>query len=94
MTVCLADKRRQNERIAGVGMPNDFWFRVLDVPGVNKLLNTQHTNDPLNVTPSKAKKAANLIIKNRNLIDIPDENNGLVDTLVDFLNQCNGFRSH
>lgn len=94
MTVCLTDKRRPKERIHGVGMPNDYWFKVLDIKGMDKLLNTQHTNDPLNVTPSKAKKIANLIIENRSLVDMPGENNEWVETLIWFLDECNGFRSH
>lgn len=56
MTVCLTDKRRPKECIYDVEMSNGHWFKVLDIKGMDKLLNTQHTNDPLNVTPSKAKK--------------------------------------
>lgn len=93
MTVCLTDKRRPKEFICDMEMPNGHWFKVLDIKGMDKLLNTKHTNDPLNITPSKAKKVANLIIENRNLIDSPDKNNQWVDTLICFLNECNGFRS-
>ncbi|UCQ18707.1 hypothetical protein DCF79_04585 [Edwardsiella tarda] len=95
MTVELTDKRRRGQRIPGLGMANDTWFAVLDIPGMEKLVNQQHTNDPLNVTPAKAKKMANLVERwtppNGWSGQCPEKMKGYI---VEFLRSCNGFRSH
>ncbi|MGL5655053.1 MAG: hypothetical protein ACRDC5_11575 [Vibrio sp.] len=94
MTVSLTDKRRKNERIAGLDLSNGAWFAVLSIDGMDKLINTRRTNDPLNVTPSKAKKMASLIEKHI----FPENVDSYVAAwmlvyLVDFLRKCNGFRT-
>ncbi|QIY07877.1 hypothetical protein FOC33_02355 [Plesiomonas shigelloides] len=94
MTVQLIDKRRPKERIAGIDLANGTWFEILSIEGMDKLINTQRTNDPLNVTPTKAKKMANLIESHV----FPPEVERYVAAwvvvyLVDFLRRCNGFRT-
>nr|WP_278995868.1 hypothetical protein [Plesiomonas shigelloides] len=94
MTVNLIDKRRPKERISGVDLANGTWFEILSINGMDKLINTQHTNDPLNVTPAKAKKMAKLVDKWN-----PPAGWGGYDPvqlkiiIVNFLWLCNGFRS-
>ena len=56
MSVELEDKRRGGQRIPGLGLANWTWFAVLDIPDMGKLINNQHTNDSLDVTPIKRKK--------------------------------------
>ncbi|ELY6326595.1 hypothetical protein [Cronobacter malonaticus] len=95
MSVELVDKRRPCERIAGLGMANGTWFAVLDIPGMEKLVNQRHTNDPLDVTPAKAKKMAALV----EAWMPPDEWSGnepekMKAYIVEFLRDCNGFRSY
>ena len=99
MTVSLKDKRRPNERICGLDLPNGTWFKVLDIPGMDKLVDTQSTNDPLNVTPSKARRMADLLEP-----WTPPDGwcNGndkewharMKEYLLEFFRNCNGFRSH
>lgn len=95
MTVELVDKRRKGQRIPGLGMANATWFSVLDIPGMEKLVNQQHTNDPLDITPAKAKKMADLVDA-----WIPHEGwsgdmaKKMKGYIVEFLRECNGFRSH
>lgn len=97
MTVELTDKRRSGQRIAGIGLANATWFTVLDLPGMERLVNQQHTNDPLNVTRVKARLMAEIIsvwqppetwssdnVKTRNLMKAQ---------IIAFLLNCNGFRS-
>lgn len=96
MTVSLTDKRRKSERIAGLDLSNGAWFAVLSIDGMDKLVNTQRTNDPLNVTPAKAKKMADLI--ERHIFPQDMDSRGyvaawLVVYLVEFLRECNGFRT-
>ncbi|MGL4679854.1 MAG: hypothetical protein ACRCWC_10805 [Plesiomonas shigelloides] len=96
MTVSLTDKRRKSERIAGLDLPNGTWFAVLAIKGMDKLINTQRTNDPLNVTPSKAKKMADLV--ENHIFPQDMDNRGyvpawLVVYIVEFLRECNGFRT-
>lgn len=95
MTVCLVDKRRKTERIPGLDMANDTWFAVLDIPGMEKLVNQQHTNDPLDVTPARAKRMAEIV----EAWTPPDGWYGsmpgiMKSYIVGFLLECNGFRSH
>lgn len=45
MSVELIDKRRPGQRIRGLGLPNGTWFKVLGILGMEKLVDTQHTND-------------------------------------------------
>ncbi|ARD19235.1 hypothetical protein [Edwardsiella piscicida] len=95
MTVELTDKRRSGQRIPGLGMTNDTWFAVLDIPGMEKLVNQLHTNDSLNVTPAKAKKMADLVERwtppNGWSGQCQEKMKGYI---VEFLRGCNGFRSH
>lgn len=95
MSVSLVDKRRRSERIPGLDLANGTWFAVLDIPGMEKLVNQQHTNDPLSVTAAKAKKMASLVEK----WTPPDGWSGIEPDvmksyIVEFLLGCNGFRSH
>ncbi|EKY8360515.1 hypothetical protein RDV39_001164 [Salmonella enterica] len=95
MTVALRDKRRSGQRIPGLGMSNGTWFAVLDIPGMEKLVNQQHANDPLDVTPAKAKKMADIV----EAWTPPEGWSGDMDEkmkgyIVEFLRGCNGFRSH
>ncbi|MBT0729561.1 hypothetical protein [Rosenbergiella nectarea] len=99
MTVSLVDKRIPSQRISGLDLPNKTWFAVLSISGMGKLVNTQFTNDPLIVTKSKASKMAKLIDE----WAPPDDwcnghdkkaHNMIKGHLIDFLRNCNGFRSH
>ena len=95
MSVELKDKRRSGQRIPGLGLANGTWFTVLDIPGMEQLVNQQHTNDPLDVTPAKAKNMADLVEKwtppEGWAGDMAAEMKGYI---VEFLRGCNGFRSH
>lgn len=42
-------------------MPNHTWFCVLDIDGMDALVNTRHYCDTATATPAKAKKMAALI---------------------------------
>ncbi|WP_426728449.1 hypothetical protein [Enterobacter cloacae complex sp. 372C4] len=95
MSVELEDKRRGGQRITGLGLANGTWFAVLDIPGMGKLINNQHTNDPLDVTPAKAKKMAEIV----EAWTPPDgwsgsEQEKMKSYIVEFLRGCNGFRSY
>ncbi len=61
MTVCLIDKRRRGQQIPSVEMPNHTWFCVLDIDGMDTLVDTRHYCDTATATPAKAKKMAALI---------------------------------
>lgn len=94
MSVSLEDKRRSGQQIPGLGLANGTWFAVLDIPGMEKLVNQQHTNDPLNVTPAIAKKMANIV----EAWTPPagwsgSEPEKMKSYIVEFLRGCNGFRS-
>lgn len=95
MTVSLIDKRRSHARIPGVGMPNHTWFCVLDIPGMEKIVDNRHFCDSATATPAKAKKMADLV----EAWSPPDGwVNGISHSvmkghIVDFLRNCNGFRS-
>lgn len=94
MAVSLTDKRRKSERVAGLDLSNGAWFAVLSIDGMDKLVNTQRTNDPLNVTPAKAKKMADLVDNWNPPAGWGSENpNWLRIMIVDFLRECNGFRT-
>lgn len=93
MTVEIEDK---GGNCAAIGMGNGTWFTLLDIPGVEKLFNTQKTNDPIDCTRSKARKLADLI----EAWDPPehwfsgigkDEGKAV---LISFLRHCKGFRTH
>lgn len=95
MTVSLVDKRRSGQRITGFDLANGTWFTILDIPGMESLVNQKHTNDPLNVTPAKAKKMADIV----EAWTPPDGWSGdepekMKRYIVEFLRGCNGFRSH
>lgn len=98
MSVDLIDKRREADRVCGASLPNGTWFKVLAIPGMDKLINTQFTNDPVNVTAAKAKKMADLIEPwtppdgwcNGNDKEWHAKMKGY---LIEFFLTCNGFRS-
>ncbi|NIG20587.1 hypothetical protein F3J37_18080 [Pantoea sp. Al-1710] len=99
MSVSLTDKRRAGQRVSGIDLPNGTWFKVLAIPGMERLVNTQNTNDPLDVTPAKARKMADLLEP-----WTPPDGwcNGndrewhakMKAWLIEFFRNCNGFRSH
>jgi len=99
VTVELVDKRRPGQRICGLGLPNGTWFKVLQIPGMEKLVNTQLSNDPLDVTPGGAKKMAALIepwTPPDGWVNGNDKgaHQRMKNYLIEFLRDCNGFRSH
>ncbi len=61
MSVCLIDKRLRGQQIPSVEMPNHTWFCVLDIDGMDTLVDTRHYCDTATATPAKAKKMAALI---------------------------------
>lgn len=95
MTVQLFDKRRKlSERACGVGLPNVTWFAILSIDGMDKLINTQHTNDPLNVTKSTARKMAEIIDNWNHPSGWGGETpNFTRSIIVHFLRNCSGFRT-
>lgn len=98
MSVDLTDKRRAADRVCGIALPNGTWFKVLAIPGMDKLINTQLTNDPLEVTAAKAKKMADLIepwTPPDGWVNGNDKeaHHRMKEYLVEFLQGCNGFRS-
>lgn len=96
MTVCLIDKRRRGQQIPSVEMPNHTWFCVLDIDGMDTLVDTRHYCDTATATPAKAKKMAALIENwtppdgwcNGNDRDWHEKMKGYI---CDFLRKCNGF---
>ncbi len=95
MTVEIDDKRRKGERIPGLGVSNGTWFAILDIPGVEKIIPTIKTNDPINASPAAAKRLAKLIEG-----WTPPENwySGIgpekgKEYFLEFLRNCNGFRT-
>lgn len=94
MSVMMVDKRLKKDRISGVEMSNGFWFKCLDVEGMAELINTQHSNDEINATPSKAKRIAELLLKSESKIVERDGQKMVFDYLIDFLKKCNGFRTY
>lgn len=99
MSVKLIDKRRPSERISGLGLPNGTWFKVLSISGMDKVIDTRHANGPLNVSPAKAKKMACIIepwTPPGGLVngDDKDSHDKMKTYLIEFLRNCNGFRSH
>lgn len=97
VTVCLIDKRRRGQQIPSVEMPNHTWFCVLDIDGMDTLVDTRHYCDTATATPAKAKKMAALIENwtppdgwcNGNDRDWHEKMKGYI---CDFLRKCNGFR--
>ncbi|EOT8144421.1 hypothetical protein ACKXL5_004765 [Escherichia coli] len=57
MSVYLIDKRRRGQQIPPVGIPNHTWSCVLDIDGMDALVDTRHYCDTATATPAKAKKA-------------------------------------
>lgn len=95
MSVDLKDKRRSGQRIPGLGLANGTWFAVLDIPGMEKLVNQQHTNDALDVTAAKAKKMADLVEAWTPPVDWSGSMaQEMKSYIVEFLRECNGFRSY
>ena len=94
MTVEFIDKRPSKIRIAQVGIGNGLWFSCLDFDGMDKLVNTQHTNDEINATPVKARKIAEIITKNKQKLIECGFQEMAIDSLVEFLINCNGFRTY
>jgi hypothetical protein len=95
MTVLLRDKRKQKGSVSGLDISNGTWFAILSIKGMSDLVNTQKTNDTLNVTPATAKKMAVLIAG-----WIPPEywaqgvgSQTMKLWLLEFLLTCNGFRT-
>ena len=99
MSVELVDKRRAGERVSGIGLPNGTWFKVLSIPGMSRIVDTRFTNDPLNVTPAKAKRMAELIEPWTPPDGWVNGNDRQAHArtkwyLIDFLRACNGFRTY
>lgn len=73
------------------------WFCVLDIDGMDALVETRHYCDTATSTPAKAKKMAALIENwtppdgwcNGNDRDWHEKMKGYI---CDFLRKCNGFR--
>jgi len=98
MTVVLIDKRRPNVRVPCVEMPNGTWFTVLDIQGMEKLVDNSKYCDSATTTPAKAKKIADLIeswnpppgwING----DDKDGHTKMKGYIVNFMRECNGFRT-
>lgn len=97
MSVYLIDNRRRGQQIPPVGIPNHTWFCVLDIDGMDALVDTRHYCDTATATPAKAKKMAALIENwtppdgwcNGNDRDWHEKMKGYI---CDFLRKCNGFR--
>lgn len=97
VSVYLIDKRRRGQQIPPVGIPNHTWFCVLDIDGMDALVDTRHYCDTATATPAKAKKMAALIENwtppdgwcNGNDRDWHEKMKGYI---CDFLRKCNGFR--
>lgn len=95
--VYVIDKRRRGQQIPSVEMPNHTWFCVLDIDGMDTLVDTRHYCDTATATPAKAKKMAALIENwtppdgwcNGNDRDWHEKMKGYI---CDFLRKCNGFR--
>lgn len=95
MTVEIFDRRRKDKAVAELGLANGTWFAVLEIEGMSDLINTQHTNDPLEVSPAVAKKMAVLIAGWKP----PRGWGGRIGHanmklwIIEFLLTCNGFRT-
>ncbi|EPG7298493.1 TPA: hypothetical protein ACXPD2_000163 [Klebsiella pneumoniae] len=98
MTVSLIDKRRPRDRVPGVGLPNATWWAVLDIPGMDKFVDTRHFCDSATATPAKARRMADLIESWTPLDgwvsgDDRECHAQMKGYIIDFLRTCNGFRS-
>ena len=56
MTVCLIDKRRRGQQIPSVEMPNHTWFCVLDIDGMDTLVDLVITAIPQQLLRRKQRK--------------------------------------
>nr|DAI73651.1 MAG TPA: hypothetical protein [Caudoviricetes sp.] len=93
VTVVIEDK---GSNCGSIGMGNGTWFTILDIPGVENLFTTQHTNDPIDCTRSKARKLADLIehwTPPNNWFNGIGKKEGKT-MLIEFLRNCKGFRTH
>lgn len=61
MTVSVKDKRRRKNSCGGLDLANGTWFEILGLEGMDKLVNTQRTNDKMDVSAATAKKMAVIV---------------------------------
>lgn len=102
MTVEVTDRRRNSDPdcLSGFGFANGTWWTIIFLPGMEKLpqVEQRRTTDPWVVSPRTAQRMADIVEKwtppetwassdaaLRNLIH---------GALVDFLRNCNGFRTY
>lgn len=102
MTVEVTDRRRNSDPdcLSGFGFANGTWWTIIFLPGMEKLpqVEQRRTTDPWVVSPLTAQRMADIVEKwtppetwassdaaLRNLIH---------GALVDFLRNCNGFRTY
>lgn len=99
MTVEIEDRRRRGDinRLPGLGLANGTWFAIVFLKGMVGLVEQRKTTDPWVVSPRQAKRMAAIVEK-----WTPPETWGsddagrradLKQTIVDFLYNCNGFRT-
>ena len=95
MAVLVQDKRRSSQSVCALHLANSTGFDLLDIPGMSELINTQQTNDEINVTPAVAKKMAVLIAgwcpPDYWAQGIGSQTMKLF--VLEFLLTCNGFRT-
>ena len=96
MTVLVQDKRRPKQSVGALNLCNSTWFALLNIPGMSDLINTQHTNDEINVSPAVARKMAVLIAgwnEPDGWINPRSMQTAIKLEILEFLLTCNGFRT-
>lgn len=102
MSIEIEDRRRKGdpERMAGYGLANGTWWTLIALPGMEKLpqVEQRRTTDPWVVSPRTAQKMADIIEAWTPPADWGSSDAKfraeLKDGIVDFLRNCNGFRTY
>ncbi len=80
-----------------MGIPNNTWFWLLDNTEIGKIVNPQHTNDPVEATVEEALRCAEAVYKAKppkGWVGITCSKRRMKKLLVDFFRQCGGFDTH
>ncbi|OTA16550.1 hypothetical protein Xbed_03477 [Xenorhabdus beddingii] len=95
MTVSLINKKNGEPSIE---LTNGNWFEILDIPGMERLIDTEHFCDSVEGNANTAQKMADLIA---NWAPLDKWGNGdpefqerLKNRVVEFLRTCEGFYTY
>lgn len=101
MTVEVEDRRRKGDpdRQSGLGLANVTWWAIIFLPGMEKLpqVEQRRTTDPWVVSPRTAQKMAAIVDAWTPPETWGSDDDGrradLKQDIVEFLANCNGFRT-